>query len=463
MKLKLLKASLFALAVYLGLLGGVWAVNQNPAPGSIWTWLGPTFGADWVSPVGAAGCVNIIAFGGVGNDITDNTPAWNAAKAVSKCISFPAGTFRFNTGISHAFTANLEGITVVGQGQDVTVLHFPSAVGTALTITKNQFSQSVHIRDLTMTTGTTNVDVGIRINQTRTFTSTIASGYSANDITRMTFRSDEGYWEEGAGTPLVITHGWKEALHITNDSVYDLIGVTVYGPTPPGGPGDDAYPTPGGNSGTAIIIDGISSTTIPVLFNLDRVNLNWLEKGLVAGTYAQGFQVAQSNFTGCYQGILVPAGAIGVTQLAVTASQFNNVKNIDVQSVVAVLTIANNLLYSSPRSGSVSLVMTAPSNATHITGNAFSGLGSISTSTGGTGVIINPSGPDILPPTIIGNSFYNLNTGINLSASATGTQISTNQFRNMIKNVVNEAPHRAGAPQTLGPSPPRPDPTRRSR
>jgi hypothetical protein len=50
-------AWLYAAAVALCTMGGIaWAVNQNPIPGSVWTWLGPTYGADRASyPPGSLG------------------------------------------------------------------------------------------------------------------------------------------------------------------------------------------------------------------------------------------------------------------------------------------------------------------------------------------------------------------------------------------------------------------------
>jgi hypothetical protein len=400
----------------------------NPPVGSVWTYLGRTLGADWVpNPNIAPTCTSIEAFGGKGDDTTDNTPIWNTAKASSiNCISFPAGTFRFNSAISYNFPANTKSLKIAGQGQDVTILHFPNVVGTALTLTLAGMSNSFHLRDLTMTTGTTNADTAIYVVQSKApVLPRRASGYAASDITRITLRSDEGYWEEDAAN---IAHGWKTGIHTMTVSVIDFVGVTIYGPKPPTG----TYAAAGGTGGTGIDIEGAGGGVyLPVLFNFDRVNINWAETGIVYGPYAQGFQIVSSNIVNCYTGVHVPAGSVDLAQLAINASQFNNIKNIVVESQVPQLIITGNLFYTPDDHASITL--TKPTWQGQISNNSFGAL----TLHLGTGLLIVPDAGDPVPLMITGNSFWALAAAINLGPNVLGTMITANMYRNNTWNILN--------------------------
>ena len=376
-------------------------------------------------------CGNILSYGGVGDGTTDNTAAFTAAVTASPCVSFPPGKFRFNSALGYTFTADLQSLTIRGEGPDQTVLYWPNTVGTALAVTKNQLGQSVHLRDLSMTTGTFNDDVGFSSVQVRNFSGPIQGGYASNDITNVTFRADEGYWEENAGSPTTISHGWKTGI-LLKDSVWNITGVSIYGPTPTGSGG---YPVLGAGSGTGIDVETVNTNILPALFNITTSNFTWLENGLLTGAHAQGFQVAQSNFVGCYIGIKIPSGATSITQVSVTGSQLNNIHDIDVAFPVAVLTLGNNLFYVP--TGGIGINTTAQSLMTTITGNVFNGPGAGS----GIGISLNPNSTDIAPPVITGNNFYSIGTGISIGANEFGLVTANNVFTVTTNNVVSTSPY----------------------
>jgi hypothetical protein len=202
-------------------------------------------------------------------------------------------------------------------------------------------SISAIIRDLSFTTGATNLDTAINISQTKSFASQIASGYTQNDISRVTFRSTEGYWQENAGSPVTIVHGWLQGIYTLNVSNIVFDTIVGYGPTP----GGSGYAASTG-SGSGIVIDGNNANLIPVVFNVVNSQFDWLSNGILLGNNVQGVQVSLSNFVGCYSGIGVSAGKTGLSELEISTSQFNNLFSISLSSVVPSLNIANNDFYA---------------------------------------------------------------------------------------------------------------------
>src|SRR5208282_4846193 len=110
-------------------------------------------------------CLNIQAFGGVGNNSTDNTTPMNnalvALTSIGGCIYFPSGVYKFVSAITYSFTASPASVTIFGDGAGNTTLTWPSTTG--LTFNYFGIADSTHIRDLSITTGTTNVGAGITL------------------------------------------------------------------------------------------------------------------------------------------------------------------------------------------------------------------------------------------------------------------------------------------------------------
>jgi hypothetical protein len=420
------KTTVIGLAAALMTVAGaaLYAQVPNPKTGSVWTYLGPATGPGWVWTAGIGNCSSIVAYGGVGDGVTDNTAAFNAAKAATRCIAFPEGRFRFNSALTYAFTANNQSLTITGAGQDVTVLYWPNAVGTALAITKTEISQTVHLRDFSMTTGTLNVDTAFASTQIKTNAAVIAGGTGGNDITRVTFRADEGYWQSGINT---ITHGWARSMYL-RDSIWDIVGVHVFGPT---SLAEGGYAELGGFGGIGLEVQTINTSVLPVVFNLDRCNFVGLEKAVVTGAHSQGWQISQSNFVGGYYGIYVPTVATSLTQVTVTGSQFNNHRNISINFPVAALIISNNLFYVTKNG--IGVDMLARSLMTTITGNHFNGI-DLPT---GVGLNLVPDALDIVAPVVVGNTFYNINVGVVIGQHEFGLAMANNVFKGVTTNIVS--------------------------
>jgi hypothetical protein len=112
----------------------VWAVNANPVPGSVWTWLGPTFGADWATPPPALNQIatNVKGCGALGNGSIDDTASIEACigtlSSTGGTLFFPPGTYCIKTG---PLTVARAGITLLGSNREVSVL---SACGADVSI-----------------------------------------------------------------------------------------------------------------------------------------------------------------------------------------------------------------------------------------------------------------------------------------------------------------------------------------
>lgn len=380
-------------------------------------------------PVAPATCAVITSFGGVGDNATDNTAALNAALLANPgktCVQFPAGKFKFLSAISFTFSADRQGISLFGAGPDLTELTWPNAVGTALTINLVGFTDTFHIHDLTFSTGTTNVDTGLAINQTATCTS-CASGEVQSELRNVVFRSNEGVWEEQAPST---THTWATGFKTTNVSFINFNAVSAYGPTPAG-----VYA--GSSAGVGVAIAGNSVTIPPVVFNFSGCNFQWLSNGIIVGPLVQGISVSQSNFTGNFAGIGVPTSEGGLDQLAITTSQFNDQVDLNILSQVANLQVANSLFITAAGHTGTKIAISypAPGFLTTITGNAFDGIGSGDPNTA---ISLNGSvSGDLSPAVIVGNSFNAWGIAISLNANTIGAKVASNIYTSNGTNVVN--------------------------
>jgi hypothetical protein len=238
----------------------------------------------------------------------------------------------------------------------------------------------------------------------------------------------------GTGAPSTTTKSWKRGIWIYNDSVWDFVGVMVYGPTPPPGSAR-TNPEPGGGAGDGIVLEGGSSTMLPVVFNIDRANIQWVENGVRILPWVQGVNIMQSNFTGNFTAVAVPSGGIGNSGLLVTGSQFNNTISLYLNAKVQQLMLANNLFYV-PANGSGVIMENAPPEGTVITGNYFTGLplgGS------GTGIVLFPTDAGLMGTIISGNGFFGLQYGLDLRANVNDMIASSNLFRSNTLNILSAA------------------------
>jgi hypothetical protein len=364
--------------------------------------------------------VSILDFGGSGDGVTDNAPAIAAAFAAlvarggtGGTIHFPVGKYRFNSSVTLTLPSGLFSLTLVGEGADATVLHWPTTAG--LVIACSNQRHSVHVRDMTYTTGAANAGSGLRLTN-----SVLLGVIMQSDVTRCTFRGDDG----GA-----ISNYWSIGVEVIGLSLISFCDVLSYGP---------------GVLGVGISVTGnaVTSPNFGIIYNFDRCTFLSHGIGIQYDSYIQGVSVSQCNFTNCTTGINVPAGAIGITQLAVTTSQFDctNV-NIFVQSPIAGLMITNSLFYIA--SNGVGIVCSSTGFQNSITGNVFSGEpASVAT------IGISISG-NITGSCVVGNTFYNLVTGTDLGGTATWL-VDKNVYDATTTPIANVGTNRAGPDFVIG-------------
>lgn len=361
-------------------------------------------------PVVAGDCLNILSYGGVGNNSTDNTTALNnlfaAASGGTVCAYFPPGKYKFSANVAYSFTNANASITIKGAGADLTELTWNGTDG--ITINYAGPFNSAHVRDMTLTTSGVNAGAGLRLKQT------IASyGNPANsavsDISGATFRGADGY---------AASQYWAYGVDVYNVSNVNFI--------------NDSFVGEAGSYGTTGVGVNLHGTTAapPVVFNFTDNFFQWLYAGIIYGANVQGVSVAQSNFTGDAYGIYAPANGQVVDQLAVTSSQFN----CSLEGIYTLTAISNTIIQNS--------YFIVPKNAVgidlssvysySIVGNTFEpNVGASNTN----GLAINTTtGPGGV---ISGNVFSGLTTGVYLQSSSTNANLQGNQYANNMNNFVN--------------------------
>jgi hypothetical protein len=347
-------------------------------------------------------CLNITAFGGAGNNITDNTTplvnAFNAMTGSGGCIYFQPGKYKFNSQPTINLPSGIFSFTLRGSGQDNTVLTWPNASG-GMIVNYAGIGASVHVSDISFTTSVAGGGDGIKLNQSSAVTN--PANTAVSDLTRVTFRGDDGY---------AIADYWSNGVNVANVSNVNFDTVSVTGPS--------------GVSGNGINLLGLpGSSTYAVQFNIAKSTFNNLQAGIVYGSFVQGVTVSQSNFVADANGIISPAAQTGsLAQLAVNNSQFGILAS---QSGIATVTaIAETQI-----SNSLFIVQGANATGINLAANAhFTITGNEITSnnlTNTNGILVSNTAGGA-KGIITGNDFFGYATGVALTASAARVAVVSN-------------------------------------
>lgn len=339
------------------------------------------------------GPLNICWFGASTNAGVDSSPALNAALAALPAaggqILVPTGTFTLNSAITYTTPSSsaIFSLAIVGLGADVSNLYWANATnGIALNV--SLASHSVHVRDLSIVTSQSCGYTGILVTLT-----SIQNQFEQNDFINVNFRGRS-----------VNAQYWGNGLIISGLSNVTYNNVLYFG---------------GNASGTGIVIQtGPASSTFCIVHNLTDCGFFFGQNGLVYGNGVQGVTVSQCNFTGGVTGIIQPTGPGGF-QLTVQGSQFNTTQNqIYLQTTIAGLSIIGNLFFVPNATGANYAGVNLSTNfirGVTIQGNVF--LGSPPASgqpLTGAGVI---TGPNTYDGVVSGNSFYDVQVGVNLTGA----------------------------------------------
>jgi len=360
---------------------GAWTCSNSVAANPVW------WGAD---PTGSA----------------DSAAAINSALAANSYVQFPAGIFKVNSAISYTISSGTKSVTIIGAGQDNTILHWPNAAG-GIKVTYADYKSSVHIGDLSLTTSISQGGSAIQlVNPTSEGNPAVGAN---SDIYRVTMRGDDGY---------ALTDVWTIGLDIQNVSNVQIDSLSVLGPA------STLY-------GTAISLVGLpSSNTYAVAFNVSKSTFNNLAYGIVYGSYIQGVTVAQTNFTGIQYGIYVPGSSTGnLTQLSVTNSQFNcSAFGVVESTLVGDTQLVNNLFIIPAAATAVQLV-----EANFSFSHNFVWSAGASSNTG-----LNMYNVAAGPMDVADNIFTGLATGVKIGPGTIGS-VHDNQFISNTTPIVNSS------------------------
>lgn len=361
--------------------------------------------------------VNMISLG------ADPTGASYSDAAINKAVQilhgqgelyFPPGEYKFNAPIKILIARPNTSISIIGSGQDVTTLTWPSPKGAGLMIEEHHQSDSFHIKDLSLTTRGQNKASAIYIVQNQPGGIPNPARSPESDIENVTIRGNDGYAKNDY---------WENGIYIDQASNINFFSLKIMGK---GG----AY----SKGGAGIVLRG-SKAYPAVQYNFDGSDLSFLNMGIVYGNYVQGVTVSQSNFTGDSYGILTFHKEHGLDQLAVSASQFNCRKaGIFTPSAIPNTLIMGNLFIDPESSIGIYL---EHSGIFSIIGNSFNGGGSRAKNNRGI-VIDHTQSPR--PGIISGNLLLNQHGGgIMLKQAASHVSVGKNMFAANGRNIVDES------------------------
>jgi len=357
-------------------------------------------------------CADITAYGGSPAN-PDNraalAAALNASSGSGRCVCFPPGQFAFAANFKFVLPNGSASITLTGAGADVTQLYWPAGGG--LTIDYVGAENSVHLRDMSLTTGSVGLGSAVVLNQTNGNVGVADNALS--DLFDITIRGADGYSQNDY---------WERAVEINQISNVNLVGLVI------SGPGGVAYST----KGIGVVVEG-STNNPAVVFNVTGATFDYLSKGIVYGQQVQGLTVSQSNFVGDDYGIYVPPDISGLDQLTVTGSQFNcQTAGIYVGSSLSNTLFSANLFIVPNTGTGIHLQQAYLYSAT---GNSFNIGSRLKGNTHPIGIQVGSTAGG---GTITGNLFDNMRTAIVLDRASTGANVQSNEYSNdstMVKNL----------------------------
>ena len=162
--------------------------------------------------------LNICWFGAHVNSSSDSAPALNAALAAGGSIYAPAGSYTFNSQIVYTMPSSGASVTITGAGPDITTFAWASANG--IKINYISPNNGVHIRDLSLLTGSTTAGDALWLNQTQT--TITAPGFGASsDITNVSIRGADGWG---------VTNCWSVGVLVSGVSNVNFTNCVFNGP-----------------------------------------------------------------------------------------------------------------------------------------------------------------------------------------------------------------------------------------
>jgi hypothetical protein len=362
--------------------------------------------------------INILDYGGDPTGVSDNSAAFGAALAACTanrvCIYFPPGKYLFSVAIGYTFSSSAATFSILGAGANVTEITFPN-ISSGITINYDGPFNSVHIRDLSITTG--QVAAGtIAISLIQLVTPISNPALTAlSDITNVTIRGADGY---------AITDYWSFGIAANSVSNINFTNVMIVGS--------------GAQLGQGVFLEATGANAPPVVFNFSGCWIGYVQFGVNVADFVQGVTINQCNFFACQNGFIVGGGVTGLDQLTIANSQFACDVNISMASEFQNCMITGNLFIII--TNGFGIFYSAAVLFT-IVGNTFQNGNS---GTGETGIYINNTSG--VAGVITGNVFRALADAIKLDTAASGVNVQSNFYAGMTSHNVNNL----GTGNTLG-------------
>jgi hypothetical protein len=361
------------------------------------------------SPLLGPNVNNVVANGADPTGAADSTAAFNSAITAALAgptgggIMAPCGRYEIAGQVVAAIPA-AKSFSMFGGGADCTTIFTPTGSPISLTL-GDGVSSSFHLRDFSVTTQAQNVGTAIAVSTSH---SGIQENSAANDITNVTIRGDDAvsgaspFHADFFGTDIGISGG-VSTINFTN--VNDPGNASVLG------------------FGVSLTGDSTNSR-FGIVYNFQYCSFYFDNAGIIYGSWIQGVQIENSNFTGSNVGVLVNGTSGGLFQLSVTNSQFNTkVSNIETDVPLSLLNATGNVFTMDANSA---LGIDGIFVGATITGNTFINAGGFTDTNG----VVTQSGSNVVQVT--GNTFQGLSTGIFFQTGTTNASAQSNTYTGFV-------------------------------
>ena len=339
----------------------------------------------------------------------------SAIKLALAAMKGPGGTVvisgarSFGSEIDFTFPSGRFSLTVQGIGAEASSMTWAGTNG--FTCFASNPAHTVHFRDISIVTSSSLGFSGVTLNNS------VQGGiFGQNDFTRVTFRGADG---GGA------SNGWTTALSVVGWGNITYETCLFYGNS-----------TANGTTGLSVAGVPTGGFKYSLIHNLSNCGFFNLGIGFSYGTYVQGVQIVNCNFTNGTTDVYLPTGGAAAAQLSIVNSQFAGLgSRIVINAPIAGILISNNLIFVA--ANQIGIAINATWGQVEITGNIFSGQ----SLTGSFGLVVAATGYTAIAT---GNCFFGLGAGISLQGATTGGWIvalnnysgSTNTVENIGTNSV---------------------------
>jgi hypothetical protein len=370
---------------YIGAIG-MPGVTISGTPTSGWVPLATS------STTAAWGPLPSSSAGMVGDGTTDNAVAFQslltAAGNSGGSVTLPCGNFVI-AGSTTLTVASGKSVTIVGQGQ-CTILSYRGTNATVIDL--GDVFASISWGHMRVTTNGAGLYTGLAANMNGNPVPILSVQHTFNDIIFT-----------GSDYMAAQVNYWTVGLQLTGLSHVHIDDITIIG-------------VPSSRLGTGVLIKAINPA-YAVGFVLRNLFAIYLNTGIDWETNTQGINILNSTFQSNVYGIKTAGAGMGLSELAISNSQFgdNNVAGVSIAANVGELAISNSLFEMGPGPGGTQQVgIEGTGFDFNIVGNSF--LAQNAASMVGVGIALTSAQGF---GTITSNTFTNLLYGITADAGST--------------------------------------------